>query len=126
LTVGLVLIGGRYSFTRRVGDSKAASPSPGSRGRGCGELVEINRCGGRDSRTRVGECTRGGGTVDGSNSGQVNHIEVVTGHELDIELLPCSSLVWAPPNGARATLLEDISGTWFCRRDVCQGSQGEG
>ena len=88
-----------------------------------GEVVPstVATAGGNGCQTTI---TRKTNTV--GRTGQVNHIEVVTGHELDIELLPCSSLVWAPPNRARATLLEDISGTWFCGRDVRQSNQGEG
>ena len=48
MTVGLGWIGRWYSFTGRIGDSEAASPGPRGRVRGRGELVEINRCGGRD------------------------------------------------------------------------------
>lgn len=59
-------------------------------------------------------------------TGQVNHIEVVTSHELNVERFPCSSRVWIPSNRARATLLEDISGAWCCWRDLRQSDQGEG
>lgn len=61
-----------------------------------------------------------------TRTGQGDHIEVVTGHELDDELLPGSSLVWIPSNGTRGTLLENLSGTRRCRRDIRQSSQCKG
>jgi len=95
LTVGLDLIGCRDSLTRDGGNSKTASPLLVSRSRRT-ELIEINRCRGCDRRTREAECTRGDGTINCSNSSQVNHIVVVTSHEFDVERLPGSSRVCVP------------------------------
>jgi len=95
LTVGLDLIGCRDRLTPDGGNSKAASPLLVSRSRRT-ELIEINRSRGCDRRTREAECTRGGGTINCSNSSQVNHIVVVTSHEFDVERLPGSSRVCVP------------------------------
>jgi len=112
-------------LTRRAGNGKAASPQLVTR---CGrsELVEIDRCGGVDRRTLVAECARGGGTIDGSDSGKMDHIEVGTGHELNVERLPSSSRVWVPPDRASCTLLKDLTGARTCRIDVRQSSQCDG
>jgi len=125
LTVGLGLIGCRDSLTPDGGNSKAASPLLVSRSRRT-ELIEINRCRGCDRRTREAECTRGGGTINCTNSSQVNHIDVVTSHELDVERLPGSSRVRGPCDRTSGSRLEDLSRAWVGRRDVRQSDQCDG
>lgn len=57
---------------------------------------------------------------------EVYHLEVVTGHELDVHRLPLSSRVCVPPNLAGAPLIIDMSrirncGVNYSQDDRCQG-----
>ena len=99
-------------------------------------------------RTRVAKCTRGRSTIDRSDSwwkrkgqGSINndhlkknagrtsegyHLEVVTGHELDVHHLPQSRRVWSPCDLASASCIEDLSRTRSRRRRIGQGNQRQG
>jgi len=79
-----------------------------------------------DRRTRVAECTRGGGTIDRGDGGEGYHRDVVAGHELDVHRLPQPSRVWGPPDLTSASLIIDMTRIRKCgdgigKDDQCQG-----
>jgi hypothetical protein len=91
-----------------------------------GELVEVNGCVDGDRRTWVAECTGGGGTIDRGDSSEGHHLDVVTGHELNLHRLPLSSRVWGPPDLTSASLIIDMSrirnsGDGISQDNQCQG-----
>jgi len=75
-------------------------------------LIEI------DCRVRVyfracpGECVRAWiCPINGGHSGQSNHVEVVSSHELDVHGLPYASGVYGPSDGALGTCIINSIGT---------------
>jgi len=91
-----------------------------------GELVEINGCVDGDRRTLVAECTGGGGTIDRADSSEGHHLDVVTGHELDVHRLPQSTRVWGPPDLTSASLIIDMSRIRDRRDGVSEDNQCQG
>ena len=96
-------------------------------------------------RTRVAECTGGSGTIDRGNSwvnkrgqlslgqknaggrtGEVHHIKVVTGHELNVHRLPQSSRVWRPPDSTSASLVIDMPRVRRCGVRISEDNQCQG
>jgi hypothetical protein len=95
------------------------------------EGVKVSTCSDTYRRTRVAECTGGGGTIDRGDSWWIregqgliitwtkkiargrtsegHHQDVATGHELDVHRLPLSSRVCGPPYLTSASLIIDMS-----------------
>ena len=62
----------------------------------------------------------------GGRTSEGHHLDVVTGHELDVHRLPQSSRVWGPPDLTSASLIVDMSGIRNRRGGISQDSQCQG
>lgn len=73
-----------------------------------------------DLGTCVAESTAGGTILTRGNSGQVNHINVVSRHELDSHIFPNGGRVGVPLPGNKTfrAFVETVAWSWFSRHNV--------
>jgi len=88
-------------------------------------LVEVDsRVGSdREARIRVGSNL---GSIKSTDVSKVDHIPVVSSHELDCHLGPGSGSVKIPANFAVSALIVNVTGTWEGRVGVCSHEESLG
>jgi hypothetical protein len=62
----------------------------------------------------------------GGRTSEGHHLDVVTGHELDVHRLPQSTRVWGPPDLTSASLIIDMSRIRSRRDGVSKDNQCQG
>lgn len=83
-------------------------------------MVKVDGGVGCDLGTSVAESTAGGTILTRSNSGEMNHVNVVSCHELDSHVFPNGGRVGVPLPGNKTlrALVETIAWSWFSRHNV--------
>jgi len=112
--------------------SDGESSSPGCNG--ClriGELIKVDGGVGCDLGTSVGEPTGDGTILIRGDGGKVNHVDVVSRHELDSHVFPIGGGVGIPTPGDKTSraCIESVSRSWSSGVNVCaheqRGGKGE-